>query len=156
MHRVFALARYFILVPVLATLIGAVTLALFETVVLFKELADHVRESTLTLKDVKLMAVGLIEAVDVFLISIAAYVMSLSLYALFIDERVALPKWLQMNDLEDLKANLISIVIAVLGVLFLRQAFSWEAGTDILYLGAAIALVIATLTFFVTKKAAKK
>lgn len=61
-----------------------------------------------------------------------------------------------MNDLEDLEANLISIVVAVPGVLFLRQAFGWEAGTDILYLGAAIALVIATLTFFVTKKGANK
>jgi uncharacterized membrane protein YqhA len=79
MQPIFALARYFILVPVLATLVGAVTLSLFETAVLFKELVGRVRESALTLKEVKLMAVGLIEAIDVFLISIAAYVMSISL-----------------------------------------------------------------------------
>jgi uncharacterized membrane protein YqhA len=31
------------------------------------------------------------------------------------------PRWLKVRDLEDLKANLVSVVIAVLAVLFLRE-----------------------------------
>jgi uncharacterized membrane protein YqhA len=69
-----------------------------------------------------------------------------------VDEKLPLPRWLKVNDLEDLKANLVSIVIAVLAVLFLRVAVAWEGGTDILALGAALALVIASLTFFLAKK----
>ena len=84
------------------------------------------------------------------------YMMSLSLYALFVNDKLPLPRWLKMNDLEDLKANLVSIVIAVLAVLFLRQAVAWEGGTDILALGAALALVIASLTFFLAKKPTRK
>jgi uncharacterized membrane protein YqhA len=33
-----------------------------------------------------------------------------------------LQRWLKIDDLEDLKGYLVSIVIAVLAVLFLRQA----------------------------------
>lgn len=152
MRRVFALVRYSVQIPVVATLLGAIGLMLFETLVLFTEMTSKLEGAAFTLKEAKQLAVGLIEAIDVFLISIAAYVMSLSLYALFVDGGVPMPAWLQVNDLEDLKANLISIVIAVLGVLFLRQAISWESGMDILFLGVGIALVIATLTFFVTRK----
>ncbi len=61
-----------------------------------------------------------------------------------------------MNDLEDLKANLVSIVIAVLAVLFLRQAVAWEEGTDILALGVSLAVVIASLTFFLAKKSTRQ
>jgi uncharacterized membrane protein YqhA len=156
MRRIFALTRYFILIPVVTTLVGAVTLMLHATVALFEGLGTLVPISAVDAKEVKRMAIGLIEGIDMFLIAIGAYVMSLSLYALFIDDRVPLPSWLKVNDLEDLKANLISIIFAVLAVLFLRQTFAWEGGMDILYLGAAIALIVGTLTFFVTSKEAKE
>jgi uncharacterized membrane protein YqhA len=63
----------------------------------------------------------------------------------------ALPRWLKIRDLADLKANLVSVVIAVLAVLFLREAVAWEGDRDILELGAALALVIAALTFYLDK-----
>jgi uncharacterized membrane protein YqhA len=63
-------------------------------------------------------------------------------------QTVPLPRWLKVRDLEDLKANLVSVVIAVIAVLFLREAVAWEGHRDILELGAALALVIAALTFY--------
>jgi uncharacterized membrane protein YqhA len=45
----------------------------------------------------------------------------------------------------------VSVVIAVLAVLFLREAIEWAGGYDLLAFGVAIALVIAVLTFFLTK-----
>jgi len=42
-------------------------------------------------------------------------------------------------------------VIVVLAVLFLRHVMAWEGGYDIAGLGAALALVIVALTFFLTR-----
>lgn len=154
--RILGLSRYLVLIAIVATFVGAIALMLFEAVIVLKAVANLALNPDFTPKSSKHLAVGLIEAVDVFLIAIAMYMMSLSLYALFVDEKLPLPRWLKLNDLEDLKANLVSIVIAVLAVLFLRQAVAWEGGTDILALGAALALVIASLTFFLAKKPTRK
>ena len=96
--------------------------------------------------------VGMIEAVDVFLIAIALYITSLGLFVLFVDDTLPVPKWFQIRNLEDLKSNLVSVVIAVLAVLFLRETVSWDGSRDILAFGTALALVIAALTFFLRKK----
>jgi len=48
---------------------------------------DVIRQGVVTRKAAKVLAVGLIEAVDVFLIAIALYVTSLGFYALFLDDR---------------------------------------------------------------------
>ena len=75
-----------------------------------------------------------------FLIAIVIYIMSLGLYALFIDDKLPLPRWLEIHDLEDLKNHLVSVVIAVLAVLFLREAVAWDGGRDLLKFGAALSL----------------
>jgi uncharacterized membrane protein YqhA len=155
-RRLFGLSRYLVLIAIAATFAGAVALMIYEALVVFLALVEIIGAPDFSPKNAKRIAVGLIEAVDVFLIAIAMYMMSLSLYALFIDEKLPLPRWLKVNDLEDLKANLVSIVIAVLAVLFLRQAVAWEGGTDILALGVSLALVIAALTFFLAKKSTRK
>jgi uncharacterized membrane protein YqhA len=153
---ILASSRFLVLIAIVATFLGAVALMVFEAAVVVTALFEIASSPEFTPKNAKRIAVGLIEAVDVFLIAIAMYMMSLSLYALFVDDKLPLPRWLKVSDLEDLKANLISIVIAVLAVLFLRQAVAWEEGTDILALGAALALVIASLTFFLAKKYTRK
>jgi uncharacterized membrane protein YqhA len=155
-RRLFGLSRYLVLIAIAATFAGAVALMVYEALVVFLALIEIAGSPDFSPKNAKRIAVGLIEAVDVFLIAIAMYMMSLSLYALFIDEKLPLPRWLKVNDLEDLKANLVSIVIAVLAVLFLRQAVAWESGTDILALGVSLALVIASLTFFLAKKSTRQ
>jgi uncharacterized membrane protein YqhA len=58
---------------------------------------------------------------------------------------------LKLRDLEDLKANLVSVVIAVLAVLFLREAIAWDGSQSLLILGASIAAVIASLSLFLLK-----
>jgi uncharacterized membrane protein YqhA len=59
-----------------------------------------------------------------------------------------LPRWLKIDNLEDLKGHLVSIVIAVLAVLFLRQAVEQAGNLDLLRLAAALALMIAVLVLF--------
>ena len=98
----------------------------------------------------KALAVGLIEAIDVFLIAIVALVIGLGLHRLFVDETMPLPRWLKIDDLEDLKGYLVSLVIAVLAVLFLRQAVERAGDLDLLRLAAALALMIAALVLFLS------
>jgi uncharacterized membrane protein YqhA len=93
---------------------------------------------------------------DVFLIAIVALVIGLGLQLLFVDETMPLPRWLKIDDLEDLKGYLVSIVIAVLAVLFLRQAVERAGDHDLLRLAAALALMIAALVLFLSMRIQRK
>ena len=59
-----------------------------------------------------------------------------------------LSAWLRMNDLNDLKARVISMIILVAAVSFVDAVIESRDGLDTLYVGAGIALVIAALTWF--------
>jgi len=76
------------------------------------------------------------------------YITSLGLYSLFVDDTLPLPRWLEIHDLDDLKGNLVSVVIAVLAVLFLREAVAWDGTRDLVSFGVAIAVMVAALTLF--------
>jgi uncharacterized membrane protein YqhA len=156
LRRVLASSRYIMIVPVIGTFLGSVALILYETIVLFSTAVDVIRDGSVSAKSVKIFAVGIVEAVDVFLIAIAVYIISIGLYTLFIDDKLPLPKWLEVNNLEDLKGNLVSVVIAVLAVLFLREAVAWDGSREIAAFGGALALVVAALTFFLMKNNARR
>jgi hypothetical protein len=74
--------------------------------------------------------------------------MALSLYELFIDTDVKVASRLQIYTCDDLKINLVSVVIAVMAVTFLGQIMSRDGETQLLGIGVAVALVIAALNLF--------
>jgi uncharacterized membrane protein YqhA len=92
-----------------------------------------------------------IEIVDLFLLATVVQVVSLGLYQLYFRQDLQLPKWLKIETLDDLKSKLVGVSITVLAVFFLGKAITWDTGIDILYLGGAAAMVIAALTFFLSK-----
>ena len=152
LRRLLASSRYVVLVAIFGTFVASVALLVYEATVVAVEVVKIVRESAVSPTSSKALAVGVIEAVDVFLIGVALYITSLGLYALFVDSTLPLPRWLEVHDLDDLKNNLVSVVIAVLAVLFLREAVAWDGSREILAFGASLALVVAALTLFLTKK----
>lgn len=156
LRRVLASSRYIMLIPVIATFLGSVALIVYEAIVMVANGLDAIRAGSISAKSVKIFAVGIVEAVDVFLIAIAVYIISMGLYSLFVDDKLPLPKWLEVQNLEDLKGNLVSVVIAVLAVLFLREAVAWDGTSRIAAFGASMALVIAALTFFLMKNNARR
>jgi uncharacterized membrane protein YqhA len=156
LRQVLSASRYMVLIPIFGTLVASFALLIYEAVVVVSAIFDAVRQGSASPKDAKTLAVGLIEAVDLFLIGIALYIISLGLYTLFIDDELTLPKWLKVRDFDDLKSNLVNVVIVVLAVLFLRESITRDNGYDLLAFGAALALVIAALTLFLTKKSAPK
>ena len=81
------------------------------------------------------------------LISAALLIIGIGLYALFVGRVERLPHWLDITSLDDLKDKLISVIVAVLAVNFFTRVVEWQ-GDNILYLGGAIGIVIASLALF--------
>jgi len=156
LQRALSLTRYVVFVAVIAALAASVALILYEAGVVAEVIFDAVKQGGFQPTSGKALAVGLIEAIDVFLIAIVALVIGLGLHRLFVDSTIPLPPWLKIDDLEDLKGYLISIVIAVLAVLFLRQAVEQAGDLDLLTLAAALALMIAALVFFLSMRIPRK
>jgi uncharacterized membrane protein YqhA len=98
--------------------------------------------------DTKEVLLGFTEVIDTFLLASVAYVIGLGLLYLFVDQRVPLPTWLRLTDLDDLKERLISVVVAALSVGFLGSSIREGASIELLYAGAAAALVIVALGVF--------
>ena len=83
--------------------------------------------------------------------------MGIYLYELFIDADVKLPAKLEINSFDDLKSNLVTVVIAVLAVTFLGYVVSWDGQQDLLRFGLPVTLVIVALNFYLwIAKAYKK
>jgi uncharacterized membrane protein YqhA len=107
--------------------VGSAALLIYEAFVIIEAVFQTIISGSLSPKIAKVLAVGLIEALDVFLIAIVAQIIGLGLYVLFIDDTLPLPAWLKISNLDDLKSHLVSSVIAVLAVLFMREAVANEA-----------------------------
>ncbi len=71
-----------------------------------------------------------------------------SLYELFFDSDLKLPARLEIRTFEDLKSNLVTVVIVVMAVTFLGQIVSWNGEADPIGFGVVVALVIAALNFY--------
>lgn len=152
LRNVFAASRFVIGLAVLASFVGAAILLVIATITLFRiawnEIVNFDPDNLEGRPShIDRLAVNLIEITDVILLGTVLYIVALGLYQLFIDQSLALPRWLKVNDLTDLKRDLIGVVVVLLGVSFLGEVVNWEGKNDILPLGAGIALVIAALGF---------
>jgi uncharacterized membrane protein YqhA len=91
--------------------------------------------------------------VDLFLIGATLLISAIGFYELFIREIPregnAMPAWLTMRDLNDLKGRVASMIVLVLAVSFAEVAVDYSDGLQTLELGGASALVIVALTVFV-------
>ncbi|MCU0495260.1 MAG: YqhA family protein [Chloroflexaceae bacterium] len=146
MGRVLSYSRYIVLLGVVACVVVAATLFLAGMVragvLVVESLAAIASEKT-----PKTLSIATIELADIFLIATAIYIVGVGLYELFIGD-AALPEWLVVKSLDDLKDKLISVVVVVLGVSFLAQVAVWDGQTNLLPYGAAIGAVILSLTAF--------
>src|SRR5262249_8768775 len=156
LRRALASSRYIVLIAIAGALVASVALILYEAAVVAQAVVDVIREGSVAPRASRALAVGVIEAIDVFLIAIVAYITGIGLYTLFIDDTLPLPTWLTIRDLDDLKHHLVSIVIAVLAVLFLREAVARAGEFDLLRFAAAVAIMIAALTFFLSTRMTRK
>ena len=158
LRNIFASSRFVIGLAVIGSFVGSAILLVIATVTLFNiawnEIVNFDPEN-LSGHHIDRLAVDLIEITDIILLGTVLYIVALGLYQLFIDHNLALPRWLKVNDLTDLKRDLIGVVVVLLGVSFLGEVVNWEGSSNVLPLGAAIALVIAALGFILWLTPAK-
>lgn len=140
--------RYLVLAPVFGAIAAATALFAYGFVRTMTVVWQTFTGPELSSKGGKLLMLYFIEIFDLFLLGTVLLIMGVGLHALFVDPRMKLPGWLQANSFDDLKINLVAVVIVVMGVTFLGHVVSWDGERSLLEFGLAIGLVIAVLTFF--------
>ncbi|MCR5582118.1 MAG: YqhA family protein [Eggerthellaceae bacterium] len=132
-------------IPATGFLIAAVALAVGTMIALVLSTIDFITYEI----DLHKLALEYVEYADTFLLAVALYIMSIGLTSLFISDKIPMPAWLTFNDFDDLKERLVSVIVVMIGVYFLGQVLSGNAGLDILWLGLSCAAVIIALSVFV-------
>ena len=143
--RLFDLSPMMIILAVIGSLLAAFTLIIFGFLRVLVVIWELVSERDISDKGGERLSIELIELIDIFLIGVILLIVALGLFQLFIDEKSTLPSWLRIRNLDELKHRVIGVVCVVLGVNFLSNVAEWTGGNDILYLGAAIGIVLAAL-----------
>lgn len=155
LHRILAGSRQFILIAVLCSFIASITVLIYGAIETFYTVLHLFSAGTVSSKGAKALVVSFVEIIDLFLLATVFYITALGLYELFIDDRIRVPAWLEIHTIDDLKSKLASVVVVVLSVSFLGQAVKWEGDGNILPYGASVALVIASLTYFLSEQTKK-
>jgi uncharacterized membrane protein YqhA len=141
-------SRYLVLAAVVGAILGAAALFVYGLIDVVVVIARSIASGEVSTVGAKQLMLYFIEVFDLFLLGTVMLIMGLSLYELFMDSDLKLPARLGIRTFEDLKTNLVTVVIAVMAVTFLGQIIAWNGETDLLGLGIAVALVIAALNIY--------
>lgn len=140
------------IVAAVTMFIGSVVTGIYGVYLLVELIVNAIK----VLPDIpaNFLSTHIILIIDIQLLSMIQYVISVGLYELFIGE-LKLPKWLSINNIEELKAKLASVIILILAVKFTEKAMQWKGGIDIMYLAIAIGVIIFVLTAYYKAKGSK-
>ena len=139
--------RFFILVPVIFSLLSALRLIVIGTIDIWAGLTLAINpedpEGIMTIKTVTYIIGG----VDYYLIGIVLLIFAFGIYELFISEIEIKhhddSSILQSNSLEELKGKLVNVIVVALIVSLFKQMLSIEIGklSDVIYISLAILLI---------------
>jgi uncharacterized membrane protein YqhA len=143
MRSLFRLSRYVVVLAVLGLLAAAGAVLLFGAITTATMIGEAFSRAQFNGEGARLLSLEMIEIVDLFLLGTILLVTAIGLYQLFIDPRIPLPGWLSAGNLEDLKGNLVAVVVVMLLILFLG-AVAGRRGEEagILDLGAGVTVVL--------------
>lgn len=145
-------SRFLIAVAVICTLVAGTTLLIYGTALVVQIVVGIIQSGAVNTDASKELVFAFVEVVKLYLLSSVFYLIAGNLYEIFI-AHIPLPRWLVIKDLDTLESKFVEAVIVMLGVLFLEEAITPTRGSgDLLLYGSGIALVIATLTYFVREK----
>ena len=141
-------SRFLVLAAVVGSLAGAAALFIYGLVDTVVVIARTIATGDVSTTGAKQVMLYFIEIFDLFLLGTVMLIMALSLYELFFDSDLKLPARLEIHTFEDLKSNLVTVVIVVMAVTFLGQIVSWNGEADLFGFGVVVAFVIAALNFY--------
>jgi len=152
-RRLIELSRYVVALPAMGAIIGSFVLMVIG---LFDVGASVVKlfQREVAMKE---SVVSILAAVDTLLLATVLMVIGYGLYELFVDDTVTLPAWLEIRSLDDLKAKLIGVVVAVVAVVFLGELVEGKDAEATMMTGiGAGALVLALAAFsYATRSSGK-
>lgn len=153
MKKILGLTRYAVLIPSLASILGALLLMAQGSYEMVLVIIDAVTSES----SLKESIVYVLTAVDAILLGTVLLVIGYGLYELFIDAELDVPLWLRVDDLDDLKSKLIGVVVAIIAVVFVGIFVDANRSADVISYGVgAGALVVGLAIFaFATKKEVK-
>ncbi len=145
MNRLLLSSRYLVNLAVIAALVGAAAILVYGVIVLVHLIIELISVHSFTSEAIKNITLSFIQLIDLLFLGVALYIIALGLYHLFIDTSLRLPRWLKIEDFDELKVILMSVVIVILAVNFTGIIVDWDGSAAILNLGLAIAAVITGL-----------
>lgn len=146
MTRVFSFSRYLVLIAVIGLLLSAAAVFVFAGIATINIIIESFQHGEFNAEGARMLSIEFIEMIDLFLLGTILLITSIGLYQLFIEPNMKLPEWLVVTNLEQLKFNLVAVIIVMLAVLFVGEAAGDLAeGDGILQYGVAIAAVVAAV-----------
>jgi uncharacterized membrane protein YqhA len=153
MRQILGLTRFAVIVPAIASIIGALLLMAQGSI----EMVVVVYESITTHAYLKDTVVDVLTAVDAILLGTVLLVIGYGLYELFVDPELTVPDWLQVRDLDDLKSKLIGVVVAIIAVVFVGVFVDANRANEVLSYGiGAGALVVGVAVFALATRKSDK
>jgi uncharacterized membrane protein YqhA len=151
MRRLFEVSRFIVVIPSAASIIGAIVLMILGSIEIVRSALDVVLKQV----PLKETVVSILTSVDAILLGTVLLVIGYGLYELFIDTNLEVPDWLEINTLDDLKAKLIGVVVAIIAVIFVGVLVDAKSPSEVMYYGVgagAVVLALAAFTFTSKKK----
>src|SRR3954453_831014 len=96
-RRILGSSRYFILVAVLSSFVASAAAMIYGGLATADLVWTTFRSGEYSEKGVKLLSVGLVTMIDLFLLGTVLYIISVGLYELFIDPGLPMPPWLRIT-----------------------------------------------------------
>ena len=111
-------------------------------------------DTVLTRAPLKETIVAILTSIDSILLGTVLLVIGYGLYELFVDTNLEIPEWLEINTLDDLKAKLTGVIVAIIAVVFVGLLVETKSSTDVLNYGIGAGAVVLALGAFsyATKK----
>ena len=92
--------------------------------------------------------VDVLASIDAILLGTVLLVIGYGLYELFVDTHLDVPDWLEINNLDDLKAKLIGVIVAIIAVIFVGELVDSDSANDVMYYGIGSGAVVIALAAF--------
>ena len=144
MKKILGLTRYVVVVPAIASIIGALLLMGQGSLEMITVVIDALTSGA----SLKETIVEVLTAVDAILLGTVLLVIGYGLYELFIDADIDVPMWLRVNNLDDLKSKLIGVVVAIVAVVFVGVFVDSNRSQDVISYGVGAGALVVGLAIF--------
>jgi uncharacterized membrane protein YqhA len=144
MKKILGMTRFAVVVPAIASIIGALLLMGQGSVEMIKVVIDALTDGA----SLKETIVDVLTAVDAILLGTVLLVIGYGLYELFIDADIEVPLWLRVRDLDDLKSKLIGVVVAIVAVVFVGVFVDSNRADEVISYGVGAGALVVGLAIF--------